>query len=156
MKNFTERTIDTQYRDLLARIMKEGTTVKPIHGELSKMVLGHQMRFDLNNGFPLLTERDLSKLMKGALAEHMAFLHGARTQKELEDWGCKWWDRWVTAEKCAIFGLPPGDLGPGSYGPAWAAFPTAEGKPFKSKIKSPVGHLKGKQKPNDHTDGSPN
>lgn len=130
MKNFTERTPDTQYRDLLARIMKDGTTVKPIHGELSKMVLGHQMRFDLNNGFPLLTERDLSKLMKGALAEHMAFLHGARTQKELEDWGCKWWDRWVTPEKCAIFDLPAGDLGPGSYGPAWAAFPTAEGKPF--------------------------
>ncbi len=130
MKNFTERTPDTQYRDLLARIMKDGTTVKPIHGELSKMVLGHQMRFDLNNGFPLLTERDLSKLMNGALAEHMAFLHGARTQKELEEWGCKWWDRWVTPEKCAIFDLPAGDLGPGSYGPAWAAFPTAEGKPF--------------------------
>lgn len=134
MKKYSERTVDTQYRDLLARIMKDGTVVKPIHGELSKMVLGHQMRFDLNNGFPLLTERDLSKLMKGALAEHMAFLHGARTQKELEGWGCKWWDRWVTAEKCAIFGLPPGDLGPGSYGPSWAAFPTAEGKPFNQIV----------------------
>ena len=134
MKKYSERTVDTQYRDLLARIMKDGTVVKPIHGEHSKMVLGHQMRFDLNNGFPLLTERDLSKLMKGALAEHMAFLHGARTQKELEDWGCKWWDRWVTAEKCAIFGLPPGDLGPGSYGPAWAAFPTAEGKHFNQIV----------------------
>ena len=134
MKKYSERTVDTQYRDLLARIMKDGTVVKPIHGELSRMVLGHQMRFDLNNGFPLLTERDLSKLMKGALAEHMAFLHGARTQKELEDWGCKWWDRWVTAEKCAIFDLPPGDLGPGSYGPSWAAFPTAEGKPFNQIV----------------------
>lgn len=134
MKPYNERTIDTQYRDLLAKIMNEGTIVKPIHGELSKMILGHQMRFDLNNGFPLLTERDLSKLMKGALAEHMAFLHGARTQKELEDWGCKWWDRWVTPEKCAIFGLEAGDLGPGSYGPAWAAFPTAEGKPFNQII----------------------
>jgi len=134
MKKYSERTVDTQYRGLLAKIMKDGTVVKPIHGELSKMVLGTQMRFDLNNGFPLLTERDLSKLMKGALAEHMAFLHGARTQKELEDWGCKWWDRWVTAEKCAIFGLPPGDLGPGSYGPAWAAFPTAEGKPFNQIV----------------------
>lgn len=88
------------------------------------------MRFDMTNGFPLITERDLSKLVKGALAEHFAFLHGARTQKELEDWGCKWWDRWVTAERCAIFKLPPGDLGPGSYGPAWTAFPTSEGEPF--------------------------
>ena len=114
--------------------MKDGKVVKPIHGELSKMVLGHQMRFDLQNGFPLLTERDLSKLVRGALAEHMAFLHGARTQAELEKWGCRWWDRWVTPEKCAIFGLEPGDLGPGSYGPAWAAFPTSEGTPFNQIV----------------------
>ncbi len=134
MKTYADRTVDTQYRDLLSRIMKEGTDVKPIHGEISKMVLGHQMRFDLRNGFPLLTERDLSKLLKGALAEHFAFLHGAHTQEELEKWGCKWWDRWVTPEKCAIFGLPPGELGPGSYGPAWAAFPTSEGKPFNQIV----------------------
>lgn len=130
MKPQTEKTPDNQYRDALEKIMRNGREVKPIHGEKAKMLIGLQLRYDLSNGFPLITERDLSKLMKGALAEHFAFLHGARTQKELEEWGCKWWDRWVTPEKCAFFGLEAGDLGPGSYGPAWAAFPTAEGKPF--------------------------
>lgn len=134
MKTYTERTVDSQYRDALARIMKEGREVKPIHGEKARMLVGLQLRYDMQNGFPLITERDLSKLMKGALSEHFAFLHGARTQKELEEWGCKWWSRWVTPEKCAVFGLEAGDLGPGSYGPAWAAFPTAEGKPFNQIV----------------------
>ncbi len=124
------KTKDTQYADLLRRIMETGKEVMPIHGEKSRMLTGLQLRYDLSNGFPLIPDRDLSKLMKGALSEHFAFLHGARTQKELEAWGCKWWNRWVTKEKCAIFGLEEGDLGPGSYGPAWASFPTAEGKPF--------------------------
>lgn len=134
MKTYTERTIDSQYRDILAKIMREGREVKPIHGEKARMLVGPQLRYDLQNGFPLITERDLSKLMRGALSEHFAFLHGARTQKELEEWGCKWWSRWVTPEKCAIFGLEAGDLGPGSYGPAWASFPTAEGKPFNQVV----------------------
>lgn len=134
MKTPEHRTIDTQYRDALARIMKDGREVKPIHGEKAKMIPGLQMRFDLQNGFPLITERDISKLMPGALAEHFAFLHGVHTQKGMEDWGCKWWAPWVTPEKCATFDLPAGDLGPGSYGPALAAFPTAEGIPFNQVV----------------------
>lgn len=134
MKQYNERKPDTQYRDLLAKIMAEGIEVSPIQGEKSRMIVGGQMRFNLENGFPLITERDLSKLVNGALSEHFAFLHGARTEEELLKWGCKWWKRWVTAERCAIFDLPPGDLGPGSYGPAWTAFPTAEGKPFNQIV----------------------
>ena len=134
MKTPEQRTLDSQYRDALARIMRDGREVKPIHGEKARMIAGLQMRFDLENGFPLVPDRDLSKLMKGALSEHFAFMHGARTQKELEEWGCKWWSRWVTPEKCAVFGLEPGDLGPGSYGPAWTAFPTAEGNPFNQIV----------------------
>ena len=134
MKTYTKRTPDSQYRDALARIMKEGRRTMPIHGEEARSIIGMQLRYDLDNGFPLITERDLTKLMPGALSEHMAFLHGAHTQEELEKWGCKWWKDWVTPEKCAIFGLPPGELGPGSYGPAWAAFPTAEGKPFNQIV----------------------
>lgn len=134
MKTYKERTPDSQYRDLLARIMKEGREVKPIHGEKALMLTGLQLRYDLSNGFPVIPDRDLGTLMKSALSELFAFMHGARTQEELEKWGCKWWSRWVTPEKCKIFGLEPGDLGPGSYGPAWAAFPTAEGKPFNQII----------------------
>lgn len=111
--------------------MKEGTEVLPIHGEKAKMIVGLQLRYDMRNGFPVITERDMSPgFFKSALAEHFAFLHGARTQEELEKYGCPWWKRWVTEEKCKVFGLETGDLGPGSYGAAWTAFPTSEGAPF--------------------------
>ncbi len=126
-----DREPDTQYHDLLERIYTEGREVAPIQGEKAKMIVGAQLRYDMSNGFPAITERDVSgNLFKGALAEHIAFLNGARTQAELEAFGCKWWDRWVTADKCADFDLEPGDLGDGSYGAAWTSFPTAEGESF--------------------------
>lgn len=142
MKPFAERTPDAQYQNLLRKILEEGTEVLPIHGEKAKMLVGQQLRYKIENGFPVITERDLSgPFLKGALAEHIAFLHGARTQAELEAFGCKWWSKWVTKEKCAIFGLPEGDLGDGSYGAAWASFPTKEGEPF-NQIKHVVQQIK--------------
>ena len=131
IKPYQERTVDTQYHDLLTRIMREGREVKPVQGEKAKMVVGHQLRFDMRNGFPLITERDMSgPFLKAALGEHVAFLNGARTQEQLEAYGCKFWDRWVTKEKCDIFNLPEGDLGDGSYGAAWTHFPTQNEGPF--------------------------
>lgn len=109
------------------------------------MIAGSLLRFPMRNGFPLITERDLSgKLFAGALSEHFAFLHGARTHDELSAWGCKWWKRWVTKEQCEIFGLSEGDLGPGSYGAVWTAFPTAEG-PRINQVRNVIELLK--QKP---------
>lgn len=141
-KPVSKRTPDSQYQDLLKKILHEGREVLPIHGEKAKMLAGAQLRYSLDNGFPLITERDLSgPLFKGALSEHIAFLNGARTQKELEDFGCKWWSRWVTKERCAIFNLPEGDLGDGSYGAAWANFPTKEGSGF-NQIKHLVQQVK--------------
>ncbi|MDB5264914.1 MAG: Thymidylate synthase [Parcubacteria group bacterium] len=112
--------------------MDEGQDVMPIHGVGARMIVGHQMRYPLENGFPLMTERDLTNLFPGALGEHIGFLNGARTLDQLEQYGCPpaFWKRWVTKEKCDIFNLPEGDLGDGSYGAAWATFPTAEGAPF--------------------------
>jgi thymidylate synthase len=131
MRPYTERTPDSQYHNLLQKIFTEGREVLPIHGEKARMLVGQQLRYPLENGFPVITERDLSgALFRGALAEHIAFLHGARTQAELERFGCAWWKRWVTKEKCATFGLAEGDLGDGSYGAAWTSFPTKEGTPF--------------------------
>ena len=131
MKALNERTPDTQYQDLLRKILEEGAEVTPIHGEKAKMLVGQQLRYKIENGFPVITERDLSgSMFRGALAEHIAFLHGARTQAELEKYGCPWWKRWVTKERCGIFGLPEGDLGDGSYGAAWTSFPTKEGGSF--------------------------
>lgn len=142
MKPFEERVPDEQYRDVLERIMNEGRDVLPIHGEKARMITGVQLRYDMDNGFPVITERDLSgHFFKGAIAEHIAFLNGARTQEELEKYGCKWWKRWVTKERCDIFGLPEGDLGDGSYGAAWASFPTKEGESF-NQIKEVVRQIK--------------
>ena len=136
-KSFSERTPDRQYRELLRRILVEGDQVMPQQGEPARMLVGHQMRFPLANGFPIITERDLlspgersSSQFSMAIAELCAFLSGARTLEEMKRFGCGWWARWVTPEKCAKRGLPPGDLGPGSYGPAFHDFPMPDGGTF--------------------------
>lgn len=136
-KPFSERTLDTQYRDLLQRTLNDGVPVATQQEVPARRILGHQLRFKLLNGFPVITERDLvSKPEKGqspfvlAIAELCAFLNGARTVDDMKAFGCGWWGRWATPEKCAKRGLAPGDLGPGSYGPAFRRFPTAEGEPF--------------------------
>jgi len=134
-----QRMPDSQYRDLLRRIVTTGEEVPTEHGLPALKIIGHEMRFPLANGFPIVTERDIvSKTSQGkrpspfyqAVGELCAFINGAQTQQELERFGCYWWDRWVTEERCGQFDLPPGDLGPGSYGAAFRRFPAAEGNPF--------------------------
>jgi thymidylate synthase len=136
---FDQRSPDSQYRDLLLRILTTGEEVVTEHGTPALKIIGHQMRFRLDNGFPVVTERDLVSTSKSgsrpspfhqALGEFCAFLNGAQTQRELEEFGCFWWDRWVTPESAAAFGLEPGDLGPGSYGAAFRRYPTPGGAPF--------------------------
>lgn len=131
---FPERTPDLQYRQLLKRILDQDEDVVSQQEEDALMVFGHQMRFPLKNGFPIIPERDLVSASKGrksifeqALGELAGFLNGARTQSQLEKFGCSWWALWVTPEKCTKRGLEPGDLGPGSYGAAWRDFPTPTG-----------------------------
>jgi len=136
---FEQRIPDSQYRDLLLRILSAGEEVPTEHGVPALKIIGHAMRFPFANGFPVITERDvLSGPQNGrrpspfhqAIGEICAFLNGAQTQRELEEFGCFWWDRWVTAEHCEKFGLAAGDLGPGSYGAAFRRYPTAGGVPF--------------------------
>ena len=55
MKPFAERTPDYQYHQLLERIMNEGRDTMPIHGIGARGVVGHQIRYSLENGFPLIT-----------------------------------------------------------------------------------------------------
>ena len=136
-KEYSNRTPDSQYQNLLKRIKNEGEKVYSQQQEEALMVLGHQMRFELNNGFPIISERDVVSTPEGkksqfqmALGELCAFLNGARTVEEMKEFGCGWWSRWATKSKCAKRGLETGDLGPGSYGPAWRHFPTSEGNPF--------------------------
>ncbi len=135
------RTKDIQYRQLLEKILKEGTPVTTPQGEGALRIIGAQMRFDLSNGAPIITERDILTApsknslsgVHATIAELTAFMNGATTHEELSRYGCTWWKRWTTREQldhCELFHLKEGDLGPGSYGAGFHHFPTAEGIPF--------------------------
>lgn len=129
-KSFSERTPDTQYRDRLRLILDEGEFTDSQQGVRALTYIAPPpMRFKLENGVPLITERKIS-FWKGAIGELLAFVNGARTQTELEAFGCKWWSSWVTPEKCAKRSLEDGDMGPGSYGAAFHDFPTIDGSTF--------------------------
>ncbi len=135
---YIERTPDGQYKNLIREILEKGTLgpspmVDKEGKEINTIDLmgASTIRFNLlENGFPFITERDISGFWRSAVGELFAFINGARTQKELEMFGCKWWKAWLTEEKCAKRGLEKGDLGPGSYGAAFASFPTLDGNTF--------------------------
>jgi thymidylate synthase len=81
------------------------------------------MRFDLANGFPLITERNMSRFWQKSIAELCAFINGAVTVEQLQEFGCDWWGPWATKEKTSSRLLQAGHLGPGSYGGAFHDFP---------------------------------
>ncbi len=125
-----ERAPDSQYRDLLARILADGVAVPTRQGPQALTLMQQTMRFDLANGFPVITERSVRSFWRKPIGELCAFINGATTLSELAEFGCDWWDPWATPDKTSKRGLPPGDLGPGSYGGAFRRFPTAEGPGF--------------------------
>jgi len=125
-----ERVPDSQYRLLLERIMSAGIRVPTRQGPPALTLMQQAMHFDLANGFPLITERSLKSFWRKSIGELCAFINGATTLAELADFGCDWWGPWATPEKTASRGLPPGSLGPGSYGGAFRYFPTVEGGGF--------------------------
>ncbi len=132
-----DRTIDTQYKRLIREVLDKGirgpgVMVDKDGKEVDTIDLmgPTPSRFNLlENGVPLLTEREI-KFWKASVGELFGFINGARTQEELEKFGCKWWKFWATPKKCAKRGLEPGDIGPGSYGAAFTHFPTAEDPNF--------------------------
>ncbi|MFH1959530.1 MAG: thymidylate synthase [Patescibacteria group bacterium] len=129
---------DFQYQDTLKLILEQGTRVKSQTGtDTITYIAPPPMRFDLENGFPMITERNMAPdfkkvptVWKQALGEIIGFINGARTQEELQSYGCHWWRTWVTEKKCHKRGLEAGDLGPGSYGAAFYDFPTLEGSNY--------------------------
>ncbi len=135
--------VDTQYRELLQSILDHGIrTDSQQEVDALTLIAPKPLRFDLSEGFPIITERKISeKMWKGAIGEIIGFINGARTQTELESYGCSWWKAWVTPEKCHKRGLETGDLGPGSYGAAFHDFPTSEGKPY-NQIQNIVEQIK--------------
>lgn len=117
-----ERTPDFQYRGILRKLLKNGVYTRNRFQEKGtfSLVTVPSMVFPLENGAPLITERKIGFWRKG-IAEIIAFINGARTLDELREYGnektwASWWGTWVTKDKCDLFGLEAGDMGPGSYG----------------------------------------
>jgi thymidylate synthase len=107
------------YLDLLQRILDEGRDREDRTGTGTRGVFGHHMRFDLREGFPLLTTKKLH--LRSIAHELLWFLRGETHVASLQKEGVKIWDEWATAEQTARFGRKEGDLGP-IYGHQWRNF----------------------------------
>lgn len=137
-KRYEERKALEQYKKLLIDIIENGqdnpcAMVDNVTGEplYTRERLGVISRFNiLEEGAPIITERDISAFYKSAIAELFGFINGAHTDSQLREHGCKFWGPWVTDKKCEKRGLEPGDIGPGSYGAAFHDFPMPDGGSF--------------------------
>ncbi|MCG8580338.1 MAG: thymidylate synthase [Bacteroidales bacterium] len=118
-----------QYLDLLDRVLDEGFKKEDRTGTGTISVFGHQMRFDLGEGFPLLTTKKLH--LKSIIHELLWFLKGSTNVKYLQDNGVRIWNEWAKED---------GELGP-IYGYQWRSWPDYKGEHI-DQIKQVIESIK--------------
>ena len=108
-----------QYHDLLRHVLDKGNRHEDRTGVGTISTFGYQTRFDLREGFPIVTTKRVP--FRWIAEELFWFLSGSTDEKDLRARGVDIWEEWATAEQTARFGRPEGDLGP-VYGYLWRSF----------------------------------